>query len=223
MHNCDRSRALPSFLALKKKLNIFLVSQFHTTTSQLMFFYKKEYANNHVYVHRLLFQIYRYIKRTSLGSLLFLVQWLKRRRARGRGMSGPGDRDPTTIGENGTSPNTKRPLRPGRMWKRPLTGSPVAILLRLMLGFNFRLVQKLFRICAEADLDKSFLLQNIPYVTSDNCSVADPGCLSWIPDPDFYPSRISDPGSRIQKQVEKRGVKKIFCQTFFCSHKFHKM
>ncbi len=31
-------------------------------------------------------------------------------------------------------------------------------------------------------------------------SVADPGCLSRIPDPDFYPSRISDPGSRIQKQ-----------------------
>jgi hypothetical protein len=27
--------------------------------------------------------------------------------------------------------------------------------------------------------------------------VADPGCLSRIPDPDFYPSRISDPGSRI--------------------------
>ncbi len=33
-------------------------------------------------------------------------------------------------------------------------------------------------------------------------SVADPGCLSRIPDPDFYPSRI-------QKQQQKRGVKKI--------------
>ncbi len=46
-------------------------------------------------------------------------------------------------------------------------------------------------------------------------SVADPGCLSRIPDPDFYPSRIPDPGSRIpdlgsriQKQQQKRGVKK---------------
>ncbi len=39
-------------------------------------------------------------------------------------------------------------------------------------------------------------------------SVADPGCLSRIPDPDFYPSRIPDLGSRIQNQVEKRGVKK---------------
>jgi hypothetical protein len=28
-------------------------------------------------------------------------------------------------------------------------------------------------------------------------SVADPGCLSRIPDPDFYPSRIPDLGSRI--------------------------
>ncbi len=37
-------------------------------------------------------------------------------------------------------------------------------------------------------------------------SVADPGCLS-----------------RIQKQQQKRGVKKICCQTFFCTHKFHEI
>jgi hypothetical protein len=47
-------------------------------------------------------------------------------------------------------------------------------------------------------------------------SVADPGCLSRIPDPDFYPSRI-------QKQQQKRGVKKISCHNFLCSHKFHKI
>ncbi len=41
---------------------------------------------------------------------------------------------------------------------------------------------------------------------------------SQIPDPDFYPSRISDP-----KTEKKRGVKKICCHTFFCSHKFHKI
>ncbi len=29
-----------------------------------------------------------------------------------------------------------------------------------------------------------------------NSSVADPGCLSRIPDPDFFPSRIPDPGSQ---------------------------
>jgi hypothetical protein len=39
-------------------------------------------------------------------------------------------------------------------------------------------------------------------------SVADPGCLSRIPDPDFYPSQIPDLGSRIQKQQQKRDVKK---------------
>jgi hypothetical protein len=49
-------------------------------------------------------------------------------------------------------------------------------------------------------------------------SVADPGC---------YPrSRILifiHPGSQIQKQQQKRGVKKICCHKFLCSHKFHKI
>ncbi len=49
---------------------------------------------------------------------------------------------------------------------------------------------------------------------------------SRIPDPDFYPSRILDPGPRIpdlgSKNSNKRQVKKFFCQTIFCSHKFHK-
>jgi hypothetical protein len=36
-------------------------------------------------------------------------------------------------------------------------------------------------------------------------------------------SRISDPGSRIQKQQQNRGVKKISCHNFLCSHKFHKI
>jgi hypothetical protein len=37
-------------------------------------------------------------------------------------------------------------------------------------------------------------------------SVADPGCLSRIPDPDgdFLPSRIPDPGSRGQKSTQSR-------------------
>jgi hypothetical protein len=57
-------------------------------------------------------------------------------------------------------------------------------------------------------------------------SVADPGCLSRIPDPDFYPSRIPDLGSRIpdpKTAIKERGDKKIFCHTFLCSHKFHKI
>jgi hypothetical protein len=41
------------------------------------------------------------------------------------------------------------------------------------------------------------------------------GSVMFIPDPDFYPSRI-------QKQKQKREVKKN-CHTFFCSHKFHKI
>ncbi len=35
------------------------------------------------------------------------------------------------------------------------------------------------------------------------------GSGMFIPDPDFYPSRIPDLGSRIQKQQQKRGMKKI--------------
>jgi hypothetical protein len=46
----------------------------------------------------------------------------------------------------------------------------------------------------------------------------------FIPDPDFYPSRIPDLGFRIQKQQQNRGVeKKISSHTFLCSHKFHKI
>jgi len=49
-------------------------------------------------------------------------------------------------------------------------------------------------------------------------SVAYPGCLSRIPDPGFYPSRIPDP-----KTATTEMGKKISCHTFFCSHKFHKI
>jgi hypothetical protein len=36
-------------------------------------------------------------------------------------------------------------------------------------------------------------------------------------------SRILYPGSRIQKQQQYRGMKKNFCHTFLCSHKFKKI
>jgi hypothetical protein len=41
----------------------------------------------------------------------------------------------------------------------------------------------------------------------------------FIPDPDFYPSRIPDRGSRIQKQQQKRGVKKLVVIPFILFHK----
>ena len=50
-------------------------------------------------------------------------------------------------------------------------------------------------------------------------SVADPGCLSRIPDPDFYPFRIPDP----KTDTKERGEKKFIVKPFFCSHKFHKI
>ncbi len=53
-------------------------------------------------------------------------------------------------------------------------------------------------------------------------SVADPGCISRIPDPDFYPSRIPDLDFPDPKTATKDRGEKKFCQTIFCSHKFHK-
>ncbi len=50
------------------------------------------------------------------------------------------------------------------------------------------------------------------------CSVADPGCLSQIPDPDFYPSRISDPTTAIKGGGGGWG--RLCCSTLFRSHKF---
>jgi hypothetical protein len=47
-------------------------------------------------------------------------------------------------------------------------------------------------------------------------SVADLGCLSRI-------LIFTHPRSRIQKQQQKRGVKKISCHPFFWSHTFHKI
>jgi hypothetical protein len=50
-------------------------------------------------------------------------------------------------------------------------------------------------------------------------SVADPGCLSRIPDPDFYPSRIPDP----KTAMKDRGEKKFVVIPFFWSHNFTKL
>jgi 5'-3' exonuclease len=49
-------------------------------------------------------------------------------------------------------------------------------------------------------------------------SVADPGCLSRIPDSDFFvhpESRISDPGSRTKISNKSEGEKKFVVGTFF--------
>jgi hypothetical protein len=44
-------------------------------------------------------------------------------------------------------------------------------------------------------------------------SVADSGCLSRIPDPDSYPSRIPDP--KTTTATKERGVKKFIVITFY--------
>ncbi len=53
-------------------------------------------------------------------------------------------------------------------------------------------------------------------------SVADPGCLSRIPDPDFYPSRIPDPKTAIkEREVEKKLV--VIPVPFFVATNFTKL
>ncbi len=55
---------------------------------------------------------------------------------------------------------------------------------------------------------------------------ADPGCLSPIPDPDFYPSRILDPGSRIpdpKTATKERGEKKFDVIPFYVATNFTKL
>jgi hypothetical protein len=51
------------------------------------------------------------------------------------------------------------------------------------------------------------------------CSVADPRCLSRIPDPDFYSSRIPDP----KTATKERGEKKFVVITFYVATNFTKL
>jgi hypothetical protein len=52
------------------------------------------------------------------------------------------------------------------------------------------------------------------------------GSGMFIPDPDFYPFRIPDLGSRIpdpKTATQERGEKKFVVKPFFCSHIIHKI
>jgi hypothetical protein len=53
-------------------------------------------------------------------------------------------------------------------------------------------------------LVKSFSFQLLFPHTIVNSSVANPGCLSLIPDPEFYPSRIPHPKTATKEREEKK-------------------
>jgi hypothetical protein len=55
--------------------------------------------------------------------------------------------------------------------------------------------------------------------TDPTASVADPGCLSRIPDPDFYPSRIPDP----KTATKERGEKNFFVIPFYLASNVTKL
>ncbi len=66
-------------------------------------------------------------------------------------------------------------------------------------------------------------IRNIVFLANKIFSVADPGCLSQIPDPDFYPSRIPDLGSRIpdpKTAMIDIGEKNLLSYLFFGSQKY---
>jgi hypothetical protein len=67
------------------------------------------------------------------------------------------------------------------------------------------------KLCEEPDL-----------ATENQCC----GSGMFIPDPDFYPSRIPDPGSRIPKPktaTKERGEKKLVVITFYVVTNFTKL
>jgi hypothetical protein len=61
----------------------------------------------------------------------------------------------------------------------------------------------------------------VKFATGSNDTVGQWKSPERCPDPCYQ--IFTHPGSRIQKQQQKRGVKKICCQNFFCNHKFYKI
>jgi hypothetical protein len=71
------------------------------------------------------------------------------------------------------------------------------------------------------DLASVLFSNNLPTICDP--SVTDPGCLSRIPDPDFYPSRITDSGFRIpdpKPEAKERVEKKFVVIPFFVATNF---
>ncbi len=83
-----------------------------------------------------------------------------------------------------------------------------------VLHFNLRQLGKRAQITFRAVLLPKVIWHN----TLGNLltSVADPGCLSPVPDPDFYPSRIPDP----KTTAKERGEKKLVVIPFFIATNF---
>jgi hypothetical protein len=57
-------------------------------------------------------------------------------------------------------------------------------------------------------IDVFFCIESLKktFIENQRISVADPGCLSQIPDPEFYPSRIPDPKTVTKERGEKKFV-----------------
>jgi hypothetical protein len=65
-----------------------------------------------------------------------------------------------------------------------------------------------FSIKAISSMNESVFFKILTKRPNNTSSVEDPGCLSQIPDSDFYPSRILDSGSRISGPGSKNSNKR---------------
>ena len=87
---------------------------------------------------------------------------------------------------------------------------PVDVLTSWLCQANFNVLKVLFR----QNYSMISYQMIVPYLCCPMASPLGPtetqccGSGMFIPDPDFYPFRIPDLGSRIQKQQQKRGAKK---------------
>jgi hypothetical protein len=92
---------------------------------------------------------------------------------------------------------------------QPVTGTTLSARARIQINVNIRYIMPE---CQSQDSDQCQHQVSVPYHTHQ--------CGIFIPDPDFYPSRIPNPGSKISN---KREGEKICCHTLFYSYKFHKI
>ena len=98
------------------------------------------------------------------------------------------------------------------------------IIISIFLGLlNVTILYTFDRILLHMLILSMTILYDTYMIGKLSTSVADPGCLSRIPDPDFYPSRTrsSDPG--FKNSNKREGWTKISCHSFLCCYKFHKI
>jgi hypothetical protein len=121
---------------------------------------------------------------------------------------------------------------------QPPAGNEMLIVLPL---YRFRKYSPsvFFKVCCVVDTERKYRIPSYRPIRIPSCMyfidkgnhrlyfilwfIQCGGSGMFIPDPDFYPSRISDPGSRIQIVTKERGEKKFVIIIFFVVTNFTKL